>query len=85
LGQVESGGIVLGSARSFFGEDLCAQLDAPVADVDPRSRDQPLDLVAVLATKRAAQRPCWLVDASGSRIGHEVNGTALSAPSGRVS
>jgi hypothetical protein len=30
-------------ARSFFGEDLNAQIDALVADVHPRSRDQAID------------------------------------------
>ena len=45
----------LARAWSFLGDDLDAQVDAFVADVDVGARDQLLDLALVLAAERARQ------------------------------
>lgn len=65
-----------------LGQDLCAQLDALVADSKVRrpASNQPLDLVLVLAAERAAQRRRRLLDTRGLRSRHEANGTVLLAP-----
>src|SRR3712207_1587335 len=48
--------------RELLLDDLVAEVDALVADVDPRARDELLDLLLALAAERALQQIAALTD-----------------------
>src|SRR6185369_15460468 len=52
---------VAGLAELFL-DDLVAHVDALVADVDPRARDELLDLLLALAAERALEQVTALAD-----------------------
>ena len=63
LGQVEVGDDAGGGLGHALFDDLVAQLDALVADVDARPRDQLLDLLLALSAEGALEQVGALTDA----------------------
>jgi hypothetical protein len=53
----------LGALGEFFLDDLVAEIDALIADIDARTSDQLLDLLLALSTERTLQQVAALSDA----------------------
>src|SRR5206468_3141967 len=64
----------------LFLDDLVAEVDALVADVDPGARDELLDLLLALPAEGALEQVTALTDSRHLMTSTSVSGTAVRSP-----